>query len=63
VLDHLAVLEAEDVDVAEGHRLIGGGQPPKLPGVAAVEGAVDHHGVAFGDDLVDLKAPLGEPPR
>ena len=31
VLDHLAVLEAEDVDVAEGHRLVGGGQPLNCP--------------------------------
>src|SRR5215207_4357961 len=62
VLDGLAVLETEDVDLTEGDRLVGRGQPPELPGVAAMKGAVDDHGVAFGDDLVDLKAPLREPP-
>src|SRR5215212_8985883 len=60
VLDGLPVLEADNVDLAVGDRLVGGGQPHELPGVASVEGAMDDHGVTVGDDLVDLKAPLGE---
>src|SRR5215211_920333 len=60
VLDGLPVLEADDMDLAEGDRLVGGGEPHELAGVASVEGAVHDHGVTFGDDLVDLKAPFRE---
>src|SRR5215207_7737702 len=60
VLDGLTVLEADNVDLTESDRLVGGGQPHKLPGVPSMEGAVDDHGVTVGDDLVDLKAPFGE---
>jgi hypothetical protein len=61
VLDDLAVLEADDVDLPEGDRLVGGSPPQELPGMPSMEAAVDDHGVAFADDLVDLKAPIGEP--
>ena len=58
VLDALAVLEADDVDLAIGEGSVGRGQAHEMPGVPAAEGAVQHHGVVFGDGLVDLPAPV-----
>src|SRR5215218_2968525 len=37
VLDGLPVLEADNVDLAVGDRLVGGGEPHELAGVASVE--------------------------
>src|ERR671910_785545 len=62
VLDDLAVLEPDDVDLAGGDGLVGGAAPHELAGVPCVEGAVDDDGVALGDGLVDLEAWLGESP-
>ena len=46
VLDGIAVLEADDVDLAEGEGLVGGGQAHEFAGVAAGEGAVNDDRVA-----------------
>ena len=58
VLDDQGVLEAEDVDLAEGDGLAGWGQAQEGVGVAAMEGAGRGHGVVVGDELVGLPAPL-----
>jgi hypothetical protein len=62
VLDDLAVLEPDDVDLAGGDGLVGRGQPDELAGVPCVQRAVDDDGVALGDEPVDLEARLREPP-
>ena len=62
VLDDLAVLEPDYVDLVAGDGLVGRGQPDEMAGVPCVQSAVDDDGVAFGDELVDLEARLGEPP-
>jgi hypothetical protein len=48
------------VGLAIGEGSIGGGQAQERPGVAAAERAVEHHGVALGDRLVDLPASVRE---
>src|ERR671910_2864811 len=62
VLDDLAVLEPDDVDLAGGDGLVGRSHPDELAGVPCVQSAVDDDCVPFGDELVDLEARLGEPP-
>ena len=61
VLDGQAVVVAEDVDLGEGHGSAGWGQAQERPGVAAMEAAIQGHGVVVGDDLVEFPAPLREP--
>src|SRR5207249_6381726 len=60
VLDHLAALEAQDVDAGDGEWLVGGRDAQASPLVRALYGRADHHLVALGDGVVDGELQVGE---
>src|SRR5260370_35385334 len=55
-----AVHEASDGHAGDGELLSGGGNPVEIPFVGAVTGPTGHDGIAFGNEVLDGQAQVGE---
>ncbi len=56
----LAVQEASDGHAGDGELLSGGGNPVEIPFVRTVTGPTGHDGIAFGNEVLDRQAQVGE---
>src|SRR6266851_3266051 len=56
----LAVQEASDGHAGDGERLSGGGNPVEIPFVGTVTRPTGHDGIAFGNEVLDGQAHVGE---
>src|SRR5919199_3002423 len=60
MLHELAVLDAEDVDELDLHRIARRWQPPELAAVRAAEGLARDDEIALGDLLLNMHRGVGE---
>ena len=56
----LAVQEASDGDAGDGELLPGWRNPVEIPFVGIVTGPAVHDGIAFGNEVLDGQAQVGE---
>ncbi len=56
----LAVRESSDGHAGDGELLSGGGHPVEIPFVGTVTGPTGHDGIAFGNEILDGQAKVGE---
>ena len=56
----LAVQEASDGHTGDGELLSGGGNAVEIPFVGPVTGPTGHDGIAFGNEVLDGQAQVGE---
>ena len=56
----LAVQEASDGHTGDGELLSGGGNPVEIALVGTVTGPTGHDGIAFGNEVLDRQAQVGE---
>ena len=57
---YLAVHESSDGHAGDGELLSGGGHPVEIPFVGTVTGPTGHDGIAFGNEVLDGQAKVGE---